>query len=86
MSDTRALLNRIAEFRQRLEAMPRLVPVDTPAIPPPAPEPPPEPTEPASRTQAILAYSLRQLDGTLDATPPALTNQARQLLAEAQGW
>jgi hypothetical protein len=84
VSDTRALLSRIAEFRKRLEAMPRLVPVEGPAVVP-APEPTPEPTEPASRTQAILQESLRQLEGTKDATPPALTNRARRLLAEAQG-
>src|SRR5262245_23036469 len=51
VSDTRALLSRIAQFRKRLEAMPRLVPVEGPAAAP-APEPTPEPTEPASRTQA----------------------------------
>jgi len=87
VSDTRALLSRIAEFRKRLEAMPRLIPVEGPADPPPPPAPEPglEPTEPASRTQAILEYSLRQLGGTTDATPPALTSRARRLLTEAQG-
>ena len=87
VSDTRALLNRIAEFRKRLEAMPRLIPVDGPAARhrrPPRSQPP-EPTEPASRTQAILEYSLRQLGGTTEATPPALTDRARRLLVEAQG-
>ena len=85
MSDTRALLSRIAEFRKRLEAMPRLVPVEGPPAVPPAPEPKPEPPEPASRTQAILQESLRQLGETKEATPPALTNRARRLLAEAHG-
>jgi hypothetical protein len=87
VSDTRALLSRIAEFRKRLEAMPRLIPLEGPAAPPPpsAPEPAPEPTEPASRTQAILEYSLRQLRGTTDATPPGLTDRARRLLTEARG-
>ena len=84
MSDTRALLNRIAEFRKRLEAMPRLIPVEGAAVPP-APEPTPEPPEPASRTQAILEYSLRQLGGMPEAAPPALTNRARRLMVEAQG-
>jgi HD-GYP domain-containing protein (c-di-GMP phosphodiesterase class II) len=86
VSDTRALLSRIAEFRKRLEAMPRLIPVDGPAaVPPLASQPMAEPIEPASRTQAIVQDSLRQLGGTTEATPPALTNRARRLLTEAQG-
>src|SRR5260221_11684 len=86
MSDTRALLSRIAEFRKRLEAMPRLVPVEQPATTPATipPEPAPELTEAGSRTQAILECSLRNLGGTSDAPPPALTNHARRLLIEAQ--
>jgi HD-GYP domain-containing protein (c-di-GMP phosphodiesterase class II) len=83
VSDTRALLSRIAEFRKRLEAMPRLVPVEGPARPP-APQPEPEVLEPASRTQAILQESLRQL-GRMPEAPPALTHRARRLLADARG-
>ena len=86
MTDTRALLNRIAEFRKRLEAMPRLVPSDEPA---PAPaskrEPAVPPTEAGSRTQAILEYSLRQLGSTTESSPVTLTSRARWLLTEAQG-
>lgn len=84
MSDTRALLNRIAQFRQRLEAMPRLVPTPEP-VPSPATESRPPKAEPASRTQAILGSSLRDLAGTAGTNPPALVNRARRLLAEAQG-
>jgi HD-GYP domain-containing protein (c-di-GMP phosphodiesterase class II) len=84
VSDTRALLNRIAQFRQRLEAMPRLVPTAEPA-PKPAPVPLPAVAEPASRTQAIVGSSLRDLARTAGAKPPALINRARRLLAEAQG-
>jgi hypothetical protein len=81
-------LNRIAEFRKRLDAMPRLVPA---IAPPPDPHPTPalEPestnAEAGSRTQAILEYSLRQLGGTTEFNPPALTSRARRLLADAQG-
>jgi HD-GYP domain-containing protein (c-di-GMP phosphodiesterase class II) len=85
VTDTRALLSRIAEFRKRLEAMPRLTPGAAPPVaanPAPSPEPP---TEAGSRTQAILEYSVRQLGGTPEATPPALSNRARRLLSEAQG-
>ena len=85
MSDTRALLNRIAEFRKRLEAMPRLNPVEGSATPPAATEAASEPTEPDSRTQAILEYSLRQLGKTSEIEPPALTNRARRLMVDAQG-
>lgn len=84
MSDTRVLLNRIAEFRQRLEAMPRLVPVDPPPAPR-KPEPAPEPAEAGSRTQALLGEALRQLGEAPDAMPPALSARARRLLAGAQG-
>ena len=38
-----------------------------------------------SRTQAILEYSLRQLAGTANVNPPALSNRARRLLTQAQG-
>ncbi|MBO0700488.1 MAG: HD domain-containing protein, partial [Zavarzinella sp.] len=87
MSDTRALLNRIAQFRQRLDALPRLVPSSEPGPKPPQPTPPPAPekAEPESRTQAILESSLRQLAGTASANPPALTNRARRTLFGAQG-
>jgi hypothetical protein len=81
-------LNRIAEFRKRLDAMPRLVAVNEPPPgprPTPTPEPAPETSEAGSRTQAILEYSLRQLGGTTEVTPPVLTGRARRLLADAQG-
>ena len=89
MSDTRVLLNRIADFRKRLEAMPRLVPGPVPEMPPaktaPAQEPVAETVDGGSRTQAILEYSLRQLAGTAEVTPPALSHRARRLLIDAQG-
>src|SRR5262249_46617990 len=86
VSDTRALLSRIAEFRKRLEAMPRLGSVEGPAAgPQPTPEPIPQTTEPASRTQAMVLDSLRQLAGTAEVTPHLLTNRARRLLIEAHG-
>ena len=92
MSDTRALLNRIAEFRQRLEAIPRLVPPDVTTPPPPIglargpEEAVARKVEAGSRTQSIIEYSLRQLAGTDDAGPTAtkLTHRARRLLIEAQ--
>src|SRR5262245_22125504 len=77
VNDTRALLNRIAEFRQRLESMPRLIPVATASTPQEAPSPR---TESESRTQSILEQSIRQLVGSTDAVtvPPALVNRARR--------
>lgn len=87
MNDTRALLSRIAEFRQRLDAMPRLVPAPNPPAEqaPPPPEPETGAAEAGSRTQALLEYSLRQLAGTAEAGPPALAGPARRLLADAHG-
>lgn len=86
MNDTRALLSRIAEFRQRLDAMPRLVPApNPPAEPSPPPAPEAEPTEAGSRTQALLEDSVRQLAATAEAGPPALASRARRLLADAHG-
>jgi hypothetical protein len=89
MSDTRVLLNRVAEFRKRLDAMPRLIPA------PPSAEgrtnstaevdSPRKAPEGGSRTQAILEYSLRQLAGTPDVNPPALSSRARRLLVQARG-
>jgi HD domain len=95
VSDTRALLNRISEFRQRLEAMPRLIPEAIRVVVPPKPvaNTPVEQqihdrVEAGSRTQQMLEASLRQLAGTQD-TPAieghALTHRARRLLNEAQG-
>ena len=91
MTDTRALLNRIAEFRKRLDAMPRL----TPGALKPNPVPPASTRETAldqevragSRTQALIGQSLRELAGTPagNPAPTALTNRARRLLTEAQG-
>lgn len=90
MTDTRTLLTRITAFRQRLEAMPRLVadPVDSGE--------PSANLSPAdalrakaaagSRTQAILEQSIRQLSrSAADPTPlPShLTATARRVLTEA---
>ncbi|HVK07380.1 MAG TPA: HD domain-containing phosphohydrolase [Gemmataceae bacterium] len=89
MTDTRALLNRIAEFRKRLDAMPRLNPaaLQTPPVPPAStPETALEQQVRAgSRTQALIGQSLRELAGTDEKPTPALTNRARRLLTEAQG-
>jgi hypothetical protein len=75
----------MSDFRKRLEAMPRLIPVAT-ALAPAAPAGPPK-AEPGSRTQAILEQSLHRLAGTGAAfdNPPALTNRARRLLIDAHG-
>jgi hypothetical protein len=86
VTDTRALLNRIADFRKRLDAMPRLVPAnESPPAPCSAPEPQPPMADAGSKTQAILEYSLRQLGTTTEVNPPPLTGRARRLLADAQG-
>jgi hypothetical protein len=93
MTDTRALLDKITAFRQRLESMPRLIP----------PTPNEAPSIPAtqqavgeelearvragSRTQAILESSLRQLAGLTDGSGPCpgqLTARAKRLLGEAR--
>ena len=91
MSDTRALLNRIAEFRQRIEAMPKLVPMAE-LVSPPLPVSPTavdhvkQRVEAGSRTQAILESSLRQLENASSVHEPMpLTNRARRLLIDAQG-
>lgn len=84
MNDTRALLNRIAHFRKRLEEMPRLIPAPLEAIEVEA-EPEPEVADVGSRSQAILEYSLRQLDGAKETTTLALTERTRGLLADAHG-
>jgi HD-GYP domain-containing protein (c-di-GMP phosphodiesterase class II) len=87
VTDTRALLNRMAQFRRRLEELPRLGPaadaatkVATPSVPPLTDRP-----EPGSKTQAILGESVRRLDGAMAPAPPALVGGARRLLADAQG-
>ena len=88
VTDTRVLLNRIAEFRQRLEAIPRLVPTtDHESEIPLATDQDAatDVSEPASRTQAILEYSVRQIGSTADIPSPALTNEARRLMAIAHG-
>lgn len=89
MNDTRALLNRIADFRKRLDEMPRLIPATQPARQVedalPEPEPASDRPDPESRTQAILEYSLRQLSGSVESRPPALSDRARRLLHDAQG-
>lgn len=89
MKDTRALLNRIAEFRKRLDAMPRLIPAPPPNEPAATNTDTTKPTqhgpESGSRTQAILEQSLRQLAGSADSTRPELIDDARRLLIEARG-
>lgn len=91
MTDTRTLLNRIAEFRKRIEAMPRLIAPDAPT---PIPDTIKIPAEAltqkvaaGSRNQAILQQSLKQLAGAEEqiAAPTQLCNRARRLLMEAQG-
>lgn len=90
MTDTRALLNRIAEFRKRLDAMPRINPVTVSPVPlPPAAAPEQKLVnriEAASRTQANIESALRQLGHapTEELSAPVLSNQARRLLIEAQ--
>ena len=92
VTDTRTLLNRIAEFRKRIEAMPRLIAPDSPTPVPgtillPMAESLPEKIEAGSRNQAILEQSLRQLAGTEEqlASPTRLCGRARRSLLELQG-
>ncbi len=92
MTDTRTLLNRIAEFRKRIEAMPRLIAPDAPTPIPDTVKIPMGDALPAkvaagSRNQAILEQSLRQLAGAEKqiAAPTRLCNRARRLLMDAQG-
>jgi len=89
VNDTRALLNRIADFRKRLGSMPRLIPSPEAARQaeekPPMPEEPAAGPEPESRTQAILEYSVRQLSVSSEDEPPALSERAQRLLRDAQG-
>ncbi|WP_157369337.1 HD-GYP domain-containing protein [Zavarzinella formosa] len=92
MTDTRTLLNRIAEFRKRIEAMPRLIAPDAPTPVPdtirnPLAEALPQKVKAGSRNQAILEQSLRQLAGTEEqiAAPTQLCSRARRLLMESQG-
>lgn len=90
MTDTRTLLNRIAEFRKRIEAMPRLIAPDSHTPVPETIRNPlalPQKVEAGSRNQAILEQSLRQLAGTEEqiAAPTQLCSRARRLLMEAQG-
>jgi HD-GYP domain-containing protein (c-di-GMP phosphodiesterase class II) len=88
VNDTRALLNRIAEFRKRLENMPRLTGrnhVQSLQGEEQIVDPSCEELEPASRTQAILEQSVRHLDRSRDLCPPALSDRTRGLLADALG-
>src|SRR5262249_12737340 len=86
VNDTRVLLNRIAEFRKRLEGMPRLVPAQRTDEPPSTPpEPNPDQAEAGSRTQAIIEKSLQRLAGADCAGPPPLSNNARRLMSDAHG-
>jgi HD-GYP domain-containing protein (c-di-GMP phosphodiesterase class II) len=80
------LLNRIAEFRRRLETMPRLMPADGPAARQNEESiRGPEPVVAGSRAQAIIENSLRQLATSGDVDPPPLAERARRLLIEAHG-
>ncbi len=70
MSDTRTLLNKITEFRKRLDAMPRFIP--SPAAPATGTAAVPDEVLQAklaagSRTQAILEQSIRHLSVETDA-------------------
>jgi hypothetical protein len=79
-------LSRIAEFRKRLEAMPRLTPGAEPEPTVAAkPSVATDAIESGSRTQAMLASSLQKLGETSVSTPPALSNRARRLLTDAHG-
>lgn len=92
MTDTRTLLNRIAEFRKRIEAMPRLIAPDSPTPVPgsirlPQSDELSAKIEAGSRNQAILEQSLKQLAGTEEqiAAPSRLCGRARRSLQELQG-
>ncbi len=90
MTDTRALLNKLSAFRERLESMPRLIP-DAIPLPQPATGPVEE-SWPArlaagSRTQAILEQSIRALSDDAPGEQPAPTQliaKARRILTEAR--
>jgi HD-GYP domain-containing protein (c-di-GMP phosphodiesterase class II) len=77
-------LNRIAQFRQRLDALPRLTPGGEPPQPPSA-RPPVSPPAAGSRTQALLGESLQHLASPIDVEPSALSRRALRLLADARG-
>lgn len=80
MNDTRALLNRVAEFRKRLDAMPRLhAKAELPNIE--TPEAPPS----TSLTQNILAESIRHLAQPPDVAEVPLTDRAKRLLMDSHG-
>jgi HD-GYP domain-containing protein (c-di-GMP phosphodiesterase class II) len=90
MSDTRTLLDKISAFRQRLESMPRLAADPVPAAQTAASESTKENLKTkvaaASRTQAVLEQSIRQLGDTAPAAPfnpSQLTARARRVLSEA---
>jgi HD domain len=88
MSDTRTLLNRITEFRQRLDAMPRFTPAPT------APAAAAVPDEvlqaklaAGSRTQAVLEQSIRHLGvetAALQSGGMLLIPKAKRVLTEAR--
>lgn len=91
MIDTRQLLNKISDFRRRLEAMPKLLP-EAPRPAAPAQDAPPESelerrVRAGSRTQALLQDSLRSLMPSFTAEPAIprqLTARARRLMTEAR--
>lgn len=89
MSDTRTLLQKIQAFRQRLDALPRLVaePISIASANAPAVETRlPEKVAAGSRTQSVLEQSLRHLGAAASpepAIPSQLTARARRLLTEA---
>lgn len=89
MSDTRTLLQKIQAFRQRLDALPRLVaePVVVPVTAETTAEVRVESRIAAgSRTQAVLEQSIRHLNEEEPAAPPStiqLTARARRVIAEA---
>ena len=90
MSDTRMLLQKIQAFRQRLDALPRLVaePImvaaDNVA---PSENKVTDKIAAGSRTQAILEQSIRHLNDseTPPPVPTQLTARARRILEEAKG-
>lgn len=89
MSDTRTLLQKIQAFRQRLDALPRLVPEPIQIAPANiivSEMRPPEKIAVGSRTQAVLEQSIRNLGSVKlaePALPAQLTARARRMIAEA---
>jgi HD-GYP domain-containing protein (c-di-GMP phosphodiesterase class II) len=86
MSDTRALLNRITSFRQRLEQTPNLIPASVALDDPDAARS--QTADLLAGSSELLTRSLRALAGAPvneGPLPVQLTARARRLLEEARG-